>query len=1143
MPLRGIRPAARRLLLSFACSASTMVKHMPEDVRDWLASNGFAEHGDAFVENAIDGTLLPHLTDEDLRVLGIDRLGDRKRLLLAIGQLRDKAGEGAGEDAELGTRGTEGLEAEKRLLTVMFCDLVGSTELSRQMDPEDLREIIRQYQDAVSGSVVRYGGHVAKLLGDGVLAYFGWPHAYEDQAERAVRAGLAAARAVSNIELEPDRKLQSRIGIATGRVVVGDLIGEAVSDAEAVIGETPNLAARLQGAAAPNQIVVDGATHRLVGKVFLTSSIGPLNLKGFNTPVQVWNVTGEASVESRFEASRSDSPSDFVGREHELGLLLERWDLAKAGEGQIVLVSGEAGIGKSRLVQALRDAVEDQQHFRLRYQCSPHHVNSAFYPIIQRLTRAAGLSPSDTANIKLDKLESLLRMSRTGSGAAIPLFAALLTVPLDGRYDEPELTPQQLREETIEALIQQVVALSQLRPVLYVVEDVHWIDPTTETLIGKTMAQTANAAVLMVITQRPEYMAPWKDQTHLSSLALTRLGSEQVSQMVQAVGGKRLPKDVVDRIIARADGVPLYVEELTKAVLEAETGGANSMAASDVPMTLQASLVGRLDRLGNAKELAQIGSIIGRSFSYNLIRTAMANSAGALDSLLDRIVASGLVIRQGTPPEATYTFKHALVQDAAASTLLRERKREIHASIANALEVISPDAAKATPELLARHWTDAGELERAIRYWNESGKLAARRAANHEATNHLRTGLQLLEQLPDKKAHHALKLEMLVTLGPVLMATKGYGAPEVRDVYHDMKALAATDDGFIEQYFAATFGLWLHYHGRADFNQARAAISELFELSEQYQNQHYRLQARHAAWTTGLNTGEFQESRQYAEEAAAQLERETHHLHYLTYAGHDPGVCQLAHNAMASWFLGYPVLAQQKAAGALEAAVELSHPPSEITARFFGLITLQFLKLTDEVSESARSVIRLTSTHGPVTWHAAARAISGWSTAARGDVAAGLNECRDAVAAYLKTGNIVRQPYYLGLLADVCRLAGQVDEGLAALDKALDTSAETGDQHWDAELYRLKGELLFLKGANDFPTAAEEQIRRAIHVSRSQNAKSLELRAITSLAGILRSRSRAIEARSELYPVYEWFSEGHDFPDLIAARAMLNELN
>ena len=1115
---------------------------MADDIRQWLADLGLAEHGDVFVENTIDGAILPHLTDEDLKLLGIDKLGDRKKLLLAIAQLHANVAMSPKENVATDTRTAEATGAERRLLTVMFCDLVGSTELSRQMDPEDLRQVIRHYQDAVAGAVVRYSGHVAKLLGDGVLAYFGWPHAYEDQAERAVRAALDAVRAVSSLELGADRKLQSRIGIATGQVVVGDLVGEAVSDAETVIGETPNLAARLQGAARPNQIVLEGTTHRLIGNVFTTESLGQVNLKGFASPVPMWLVVGEAAAESRFEASRIDPPSNLVGREHELGLLLERWELAKGGEGSIASVSGEAGIGKSRLVQALQDVAARQQHFRLRYQCSPHHVNSAYFPIVQRLERAAKFAPDDAAGTKLDKLEALLSVSTTDLSEAMPIFAGLLSVPLEGRYDEPELTPQKRRERTIEALIQQVIALSRLRPVLFILEDAHWIDPSTESVIGETMAQIADAAVLMVITHRPEYAPPWTDQPHLSSLALSRLGRNQVSQIIDAVGGMELGQEIVDRIVDRAAGVPLYVEELTKSVLEADTLGTNSGAETAVPTSLQASLIGRLDRLGPAKEIAQIGSVIGRSFTHDLICRVSGASRDEIDGSLDRITASGLVVRRGSPSEATYIFKHALVQDAAYSTLLRERRREIHASIAHALEAASADAMTTTPESIARHWTDAGETERAISYWQEAGELAARRAANHEAASHLRMGLQLVEQLPDSEAHRALKLEMLVTLGPVLMATKGYGAPEVRDVYQEMKTLAASEDGSVDQYFAATFGLWLHYQGRADFGQARAAISELVRLAERDENHHYRLQARHAAWTTGLNTGEFRESKQYAEEASRLYDREAHGLHYLTYAGHDPGVCQIVHDAMASWFLGYPELARRQAAGSVAAAAELSHPPTEIVANFFALITLQFLRLTDQVDEATQSVVRLTSTHGPVTWQAAARVISGWSKVVRGEVVAGLNDCRGAITAYQKTGNVVRLPYYLGLLADVCRLAGEIDEGLAALDLALNTSTETGDQHWDAEIYRLKGDLLFLKNGDALAAEAEEQIRKAIDVSRRQQAKSLELRAATSLASILRRQNRSHEATSVLRPVYDWFSEGHELPDLISAKALLESL-
>ncbi|MHC4067387.1 MAG: ATP-binding protein, partial [Planctomycetota bacterium] len=752
---------------------------------------------------------LPHLTDDDLKELGLP-LGPRRHLQAAIERL--SANQPSIRPTVPSAQEPEArpTEAERRQVTVVFVDMVGSTELSHRLDPEDLREVMRRYQDAVAGSIARYDGYLAKFLGDGVLAYFGWPQAYEDQAERAVRSGLDAVAAITGIELENGSTLRGRVGIATGEVVIGDIIGETSTQSEAVVGETPNLAARLQTVAEPDQVVIGSTTHRLIGDLFDYRDLGLKSLKGIADPVPAWQVLGERAVESRFEAAHAGKLTGLVGREHELGLLLDRWMLVKGGEGQVVLLSGEAGIGKSRMVQALREHVRDQAHFRLRYQCSPYHSNSAFYPVIQRLERAAGFSAEDTTDAKLDKLEKLLELAADDIEAIAPLFAALLSLPAEDRYGPLELTPQQRRDQLVETMVDQLLALSRQRPVVFVLEDAHWIDPTTEYLLGEIMPLIADESVFMLITYRPSYTPPWASHAHLTSIVLNRLGREQGAAIVRSVGGSRLADEFVERIVVRSGGVPLYVEELTKSVVEALSSGDEALAEDRIPATLQASLVARLDRLGDAKEIAQTGAVIGREFSHALLAAVADKSSIEVDTALDRLVQSELVLRRGTPPNATYTFKHALVQEAAYETLLKRTRQQYHHQVAGLLEKRFPETVATHPELVAHHYSEAGDATRAVHYWRSAGERARRLSANLEAIAYLTKGIEMLDGLPDDEERARQELALQASLGHANIVAKGHGAAGAEAAY--ARALELCGQlGDVAELAPTLFGLWRYY--------------------------------------------------------------------------------------------------------------------------------------------------------------------------------------------------------------------------------------------------------------------------------------------------------------------------------------------
>jgi class 3 adenylate cyclase/tetratricopeptide (TPR) repeat protein len=734
------------------------------DIASWLQHLGVGQYAQAFREHDIDAEVLLRLTAEDIAAIGVTSIGHRRKLLDAIAALATKNSVGEiSASSDLHPQLRSSRTAERRQLTVIFVDLVGSTELSQRLDPEDLRDAMRHYQDAVAGCITRYGGYVAKFLGDGVLAYFGWPQDFEDQAERAVHAGLAAIRAIEAVMLNDSTTLRGRIGIATGQVVVGDLIGATTLEAEAVTGQTPNLAARLQAVARPGEVVIGGSTRRLIGTMFKLEDLGSQNLKSFPEPVHIWCVRGESETQERFVAAHTQTLTPLVGREPELRLLQERWALTMGGEGQVLLVSGEAGIGKSRLVRELREHIRNERHFYIPHQCSPHHINTALHPLIRSLEQSAGFAVDDTIETKLDKLEAWLKLPTPNGDSIAPLLANLLSVPSEGRYGFLDLTPQQRRDRSIQALVGQVLALSRQWPVLFVLEDAHWIDSTTDLLIAELIPRIARAAVLVLITHRLDYVSPWTGHLHLTSMTLNRLSRNRGREIVQSVVSEELTEGVIDRIITRADGVPLYIEELSKSLLE------NPTRADDetIPETLRASMTARLDRLGTAKHVAQVGSVIGGEFSYPLIVSVSGVSEEDTLAGLSQMVRSGLVYQHGTPPAASYQFKHVLVQDAAYESLLRRQRQLLHARIAALLEETFSETVESEPELLAHHWEHGQEIERALHYRLMAARKADKLCAPWEAVTHYLRSLKLLEQLPETADRRREFLQIVLSLTSV----------------------------------------------------------------------------------------------------------------------------------------------------------------------------------------------------------------------------------------------------------------------------------------------------------------------------------------------------------------------------------------
>jgi class 3 adenylate cyclase/predicted ATPase len=1114
------------------------------DVSIWLRDLGLQNYARAFRANDIDAEVLSRLTAEDLIALGISSIGHRRRLLDAIALLQSgPAPAAAGPSAAI----LRPVEAERRQLTVLFCDLVGSTELAARLDPEDLREVMRAYHRATAAVVERFEGHVAKYLGDGVLAYFGWPRAHEDDAERAVRAGLALAQAVARLEPRAEVRLQARVGIATGQVVVGDLVGEGASREEAVVGGTPNLAARLQALAEPGSVVIAQATRRLVGGVFELDDLGPQRLKGFAAPLLAWRVAGAGLAEDRFEARQTAGLTPLVGREKEIALLLRRWEQARDGEGQVVLLAGEPGIGKSRLVREMRERLAEERHIRLVYQCSPHHTTSPLHPVIEQLERAAAFARDDAADAKIDKLETLSARGTEKLDEAVPLIAALLGVPTGERYALPEMTPQRQKQRTLEALVDQLDELAAEQPVLLAYEDVHWIDPTTQELLGLTIERIQRLPVFLVVTFRPEFAPPWLGQPHVSWLALARLGRRDGAAMVEeVVGAKALPDEVSAQIVAKTDGVPLFVEELTKAVLESgllkDAGHRYELSGPlpplAIPSTLHDSLLARLDRLGPVKEVAQIGAAIGREFSHALLAAVADRPEPELQAALDQLVASELVFRGGTPPEATYRFKHVLVQDAAYGTLLKSRRQQLHARIAKVLEERFPATVESEPEVLAHHCAAAGLADRAAAYWHEAAQLALARSAATEAMARLSRGLDLLQSLPDRPERDRRELDLQVTLGGASLAAKGWGAPETGRAYARARELCERL-GETRQLFPVLWGLTVFHINRGEPGAGREVAEEMLRLGEGQDDVAVQVASHRALAAALYHLGEFASTREHLERVLNFCDPPSNRP--------PPSVFAVDHRAMALSFLpptllalGYPDQGHARSREALAYAQQLAHPHSLALALSRTCHFHCIARDWEAALAPTEALVALSIEHGFVHYSAMGDLYRGGALAELGQAREGFALCEEALAALGPEGANV-STLILGLQAEVHHKSGEPEEALRLLAKAINRARRTGECYFEAELRRLRGEAL-LSLQESHAAEAESCFQHALAVAHGQSAKMWGLRAATSLARLWRDQGRRAEACDLLAPVYGWFTEGFDTADLKEAKALLDQL-
>jgi class 3 adenylate cyclase/predicted ATPase len=1135
-------------------------------VQHWLEDIGLGRYVDVFARNRVDLDILPDLTEADLAELGVP-LGDRKRLLRAISSLVDTmaVSDSAARPQRYIDRSRATGAAGRRQLTVMFCDLVGSTSLSEQFDPEIVRDMITSYRETCARVVEYYDGFVARYVGDGILVYFGYPNAHEDDAERAVLTALEIVRIVSTSTQSKESPgplgvaSAVRIGIATGLVVVGDVIGERTEEHDSVVGETPNLAARLQALAPPNCVVIAPSTHSLLKAKFEYTNLGSHILKGVSSPVQAWRVDRASRVESRFAASTSTGLTPLVNREEEIALLLMRWQEAKESDGQVVLLSGEPGIGKSRIIQEFCDRIASEPQVQLSFQCFPYYASTAFYLFIQQFGLMVGLDRESSVASSLRNLEAILTATTAPVEQVVPLFAALLSIPTGDQYKPLDLSPQRQKDDTVAALVNHLIGLARDRPALVIFEDAHWIDPSSREVLDLLVDRVQYASGLIIISCRPEFQPIWNAHSHLTRLTLNRLSRQLQATMVERVAGaKALPEEVVEEIIAKTDGVPLFVEELTKAVLElnvlGETDGQHAVSSTlrrlAIPATLADSLMARLDRMGRFKEVAQIGATIGREFPYELLSAVAETPLDQLNVALTYLEDAGLIIRRGHPPEAAYAFKHALVQDAAYSSLLHSERKKLHARIAAVLLEVYPERVEREPELLAQHFTEAGQSELAVEFWLKAGKRAAKARANLEAIGHLRRGLDVLAGNPAMRDHDRIELAMRLGLGIPLIAAKGYAVKELEENY--LRALALGKQlGEEQETFVATRGLWVSHFIRADLARAQDLGGQLLKLAEcahgetaeqARQRTGYLIEAHRALGQTLLYCGRFVAARDHLERAIGLYDPNLHGS-LIETAGIDSGVICLSYSGYLLWFLGCPDQARKRSDRALSDAERIGHPFTLAFALVFRAYLCQHLREPEGTRHHAQRALAIANEHGFLHWKHQATMLGGWASAELGQVDDGLSQIRAGLDAYEGMQECLACPWFRSLLANAYVKAGRPDAALRAVDDALAVTERTGERFFLAELYRLQGQItLAHRGPKAAANETEACYRRSLEVCLEQEALSWELRTAVSLARLWREVGKPLDAKAVLAPVYGRFKQGFDTLDLKEARQLMSEL-
>jgi class 3 adenylate cyclase/predicted ATPase len=1072
---------------------------------------------------------------------------DAAELESLIGELVDAQQVAAREGKVLSWIGRAGgsaaSPAERRHLTVLFCDLVDSARLAAGLDPEDWRDVVRAYQSAAAGIIERFDGHVAQYLGDGLLVYFGWPRAHEDDSERAVRAGLEIVQRVAEtneaLEQHLGLHLAVRIGIHTGAVVVGEMGGGASRETLAV-GDATNVAARLQGIAEPNAVVLSAATLRLVQGIFVTSDLGQREFKGVG-PVRAFRALRPSGMRSRLDVATATGLTPLVGREQELGLLEDRFAQVGEGWGQAVLISGEAGIGKSRLVQAFRERLAERPHTWLECRASPYTQESALHPVVELLRQALNLRADAPDQANLARLEAGLENAGFEPAAAVPLMARFLDVSLPDPGMEPALSPEGQRKQTLAMLVEWLLRLGRFQPAVLLMEDLHWMDPSTLELLGEILDQIPQTQVLLLVTYRPDFEPSWGARSHLTPMLLSRMTRAQLADLVRkAAQGRELPEAWVEGVVRHSDGVPLFAEELTKTILEStpEPAARGETPELRIPETLQDSLMARLDALGPVKELAQLGSVLGREFSYDLLLAVSPLRQDELQRALDRAEREELFYRRGAPPDASYMFKHALLRDAAYQSLLHQAQRRIHRRVAETLVERMPQLAKDQPGLVAHHYTEAGVGERALPFLQRAAEEAAARSANAEAVRYFEKALELVDDLGDTPERKRRELALQVGIGAPLQLLHGYRTAATERAYTRALELWREVGGAAEL-SQALWGLYSFHLVGSDLGLASELAEELLTVARREGDTSLENLAYLALGVPAFFNARFEEALGHLERSLALYDRQRDGRGAWRY-GQDPGVMAMPFAAFCHWFLGRPGPALAMSEESFALAEEIRHPYTTTLAHAYATLLHQMRRDFPRALELAEATVAMATEQAFPLWRGFGAVSRARALAELGRPEGCVETIQTGLADVAATGTVASGPYFVGLLAETQERVGQRSDALGALGMALALADKTGCHYWDAELWRLKGELL-LAGAASAGDGVE-CLRRALEIARRQKARALELRASSSLARLWLRRGRPDEARDLVLRACDGFDEDLDTPDLEDARRLLRAL-
>jgi class 3 adenylate cyclase/tetratricopeptide (TPR) repeat protein len=1111
------------------------------DLAEWLGRHGLDQYAQTFAENNIEFSVLPDLTENDLKKLGVS-LGHCKKLLRAIEALtaaRQPSGttSAVSNVTVASTRLVQPREAEFRQITVMFCDLVGSTQLSEKLDPEDLQKLLDVYRGKCSTAIGHYGGEVARYFGDGVMAFFGWPRAHEDDAVRAIHAALEIVSGVTKIP--GPVTLTCRVGVCSGAVVVGE-IGDSGTWSMDAVGETPNIAARLQTLAAANTILISESTRRLVSAAFDFQDLGLQELKGVTEPLHVYRVLSAKNIASRFEAAHAGSLTPLIGRSTELSLLLDRWQKVKEGDGQVIFLSGIPGVGKSRLLHELKSYIQQEPHVSLHHQCSPYHSQSAFFPVIAQIEQAAQLTAREAGADKIAKLKAYLPRSTDSSIEPVLLIAKLLSIPAENHLELYGLTPQQIKNRTISTLVDMLLAFSIQRPTLCIFEDAHWLDPSTLELLELIISRIDHARVLLIVSCRPEFRPAWITHANTTMLSLTRLSQTEVKAMIRdLLRGGSMPQPLLDQIIEKADGVPLFIEELTNSMLSAplRTRGTFERTAQPgslrVPETLSDALMERLDRVAPSRRLAQIAAVIGREFSYDLLSAASQIDEDDMQSALSLLEQADIIYRVGISPFVRFAFKHVLLRDAIYDSLLRSKRQQIHADIAAILEHDFPELADNQPEVLAYHYQEAGNHQLAIRCWFESGQRALAQSANVEAIANFRKALQLLNALPETPERTKQEIDIQLALGIPLIAVQGYASAEAREAFSRARTLCLRL-GNIPEYFQALFGLWGHSWMCGKNDDALRMADEFLSRSRALSDPVLLMVAHRVMGSTLLTIGNFQSSANHFEETIRLSISKGKQPLYNLYVV-EPQAASLLLLSWDLWFLGYPDQSLSRVSEALALAQDLGHPYTVAFAHYMTSVVHLLRGDAARAFESAEKSFEMSqeqrfSLYVILSRISRGRAVGdlGRLGEARAEIALGIDEAR-------RNGVGFMLPMMDSWLADMHAKAGENECALSIAEGALANIGDVTGRSWESELHRQRAQILIALNPSKV-REAESHLKKSIEVARSQSAKSLELRAATSLAELWQTQGRPDEARTLLEPICRWFDEGAETADLRRAR-------